>query len=93
MVSREYDRLSQGNSPKKQDRSLTELKKDIYEHLLKILQEEEILLKKQKMILEKISSGKLQCCLSPRTCSKLNSFENSRFPSRGSPAISGFRKK
>ncbi|XP_018493622.2 uncharacterized protein LOC100907539 [Galendromus occidentalis] len=54
---REYDRLSQGNSPKKQDRSLTELKKDIYEHLLKILQEEEILLKKQKMILEKISSG------------------------------------
>ncbi|XP_022672871.1 WASP homolog-associated protein with actin, membranes and microtubules-like isoform X2 [Varroa destructor] len=54
---REYDRLAAGSSPKKQDRSLIEAKKEIYEHLLKILQEEENLLKKQKAIMEKIATG------------------------------------
>lgn len=58
-MHREYDRLAAGSSPKKQDRSLIEAKKEIYEHLLKILQEEENLLKKQKAIMEKIATGEL----------------------------------
>lgn len=59
IIRREYDRLAAGSSPKKQDRNLIEAKKDIYEHLLKILQEEENLLKKQKAIMEKIATGKI----------------------------------
>ncbi|OQR70136.1 WASP homolog-associated protein with actin, partial [Tropilaelaps mercedesae] len=57
---REYDRMTAGSSPKKQDRNLIEAKKELYEHLLKILQEEENLLKKQKAIMEKIEAGKAE---------------------------------